>query len=203
LRADGFTGQFCGMTAPNSTDVPAKRARVLLGVITTVHGIRGDVIIRSYTGDPEHISAYGALETARGEALPHLTIVRVSDRGVIARLAGVTDRTTAEGYRGTELWIARDRLPPPAEGEYYHADLIGLVAYDPAGVLIGSVLAVENFGAGDLLDITLAGTLRSEYVPFTNACVPTVDLAAQRLTVIMPVMIEPDDGDAIDDTAID
>lgn len=183
------------MIAITPKDQFTPRARVLLGMITTVHGIRGDVIIRSYTGDPEDISAYGTLETARGDALPQLTVVRVSDRGVIARLAGVTDRTAAERFKGTELWIARDRLPPPTEGEYYHADLIGLEAFDPAGQLIGTVLAVENFGAGDLLDIKLAETLRSEYVPFTNACVPTVDLGAGRLTVIMPVMIEPDDGE--------
>jgi 16S rRNA processing protein RimM len=183
------------MSAPIPQDPIPQRARVLLGVITTVHGIRGDVIVRSYTDNPEDISAYGALETARGDALPQLTVIRVSDRGVIARLAGVTDRTRAETYRGTELWIARDRLPPPTEGEYYHADLIGLEAFDPAGQLIGTVLAVENFGAGDLLDIKLAGTLRSEYVPFTNACVPTVDIGAGRLIVVMPVMIEPDDGE--------
>lgn len=183
------------MTAPIPQVSSPKHDRVLLGVITTVHGIRGDVIIRSYTGDPEDICAYGALETARGQPLPQLSIVRVSDRGLIARLAGVMDRTTAEAYKGTELWIARDRLPPPAEGEYYHADLIGLNAFDPAGALIGTVLSVENFGAGDLLDIKLGGTQRSEYVPFTNACVPTVDLAAGRLTVIMPVLIEQDDGE--------
>jgi 16S rRNA processing protein RimM len=203
LQVYGLTGQLCAMSPSMPTDMPPERARVLLGVITTVHGIRGDVIIRSYTGCPEDISAYGALETARGETLPQLTIVRVSHRGVIARLAGVSDRTTAEGYKGTELWIARDRLPPPAEGEYYHADLLGLEAFNPAGVLIGTVLAVENFGAGDLLDIKLAGTLRSEYVPFTNACVPTVDLAARRMTVIMPVMIEPDDGEGADDSPTD
>jgi 16S rRNA processing protein RimM len=192
-------GNSGGMTEPIPQDSPPKHDRVLLGVITTVHGIRGDVIIRSYTGDPEDICSYGALETERGQPLPQLSIVRVSDRGVIARLAGVTDRTAAEAYKGTELWIARDRLPPPAEGEYYHADLIGLNAFDPAGALVGTVLAVENFGAGDLLDIKLAGTLRSEYVPFTNACVPTVDIAAGRLTVIMPVLIEPDDGEGVDD----
>jgi 16S rRNA processing protein RimM len=172
----------------------AKRRRVLLGEITGVHGIRGDIVVRSYTANPADIASYGPLETAGGLPLPELSVVRVSDRGVIARLAGIADRTTAERFKGTELWVARDRLPAAVEGEYYHADLIGLAAVDPGGTPFGEVVAVSNFGGGDLLEIKLADN-RSEFVPFQNAFVPDVDLAGGRVTVIMPVEDEDDEGD--------
>lgn len=164
--------------------------RVLLGEISGVHGIKGDVVIRSFTADPSDIAAYGSLESAEGKAVPPVRVVRVSERGVIARLEGVTNRTQAESFKGTQLWIARERLPAAAEGEFYHADLIGLSAVAPDGVLIGEVIAVENFGAGDLLEIRPAGGGPTEYVPFTNAVVPHVDLAARKLVVVAPEFIE-------------
>ena len=168
------------------------KPRVLLGEITTVHGIRGDVVIRSYTADPADIAAYGILETASGQPVPAVRIVRVAAKGVIAHLQGIVDRTTAEALRGTQLYVAREKLPPADAGEYYHADLIGLTAVAPNGSLIGEVIAVENFGAGDLLDIRLAGTNRTEFVAFTNAFVPQVDLAAGRMVVVMPEADEDD-----------
>ena len=177
------------------------RARVLLGEITTVHGIRGDVVIRSYTADPVSIAGYGRLETKAGAPVPQVRIVRDTGRGVIAHLTGIDDRTAAEALRGTELWIARELLPAAEAGEYYHADLVGLIAVDPGGTIIGSVIAVENFGAGDLLEIRLAGPDRTEYVPFTNACVPDVDLAAGHVRVVMPVMGDDDPPGSADDGA--
>lgn len=181
------------------TDDTPPRRRVLLGEISGAHGIRGDVIVRSYTSDPEDIAAYGVLETADGKPLPRLSLVRVTDRGVIARIAGVTDRNASETFKGTQLWIARDRLPKAKAGEYYYFDLVGLDAVSPDGAAIGHVIAVENFGAGDLLEIRLRDSRQTEYVPFTNACVPDVDVNAGRAVVIMPVMAEggeePGDGD--------
>ena len=166
------------------------RRRVLLGEVSGAHGIRGDVIVRSYTADPEDIAAYGALEAADGKALPKLSVVRVTDRGVVARFAGVADRNASETFKGTQLWIARDRLPAAKPGEYYHFDLVGLDAVAPDGTAIGHVIAVENFGAGDLLEIRLKDSRQTEYVPFTNACVPEVDLAAGRAVVVMPEIAE-------------
>lgn len=180
------------------TNEPARGRRVLLGEISGAHGIRGDVIVRSYAADPSGIAAYGALETAQGKTLPKLSVVRVTDRGVIARFAGVTDRNAAETFKGTQLWIARDRLPKAADGEYYHADLIGLDAVAPDGTGIGHVIAVENFGAGDLLEIRLKDSKQTEYVPFTNAAVPEVDLAAGRLVVVMPEVLDDEDGEEAD-----
>ncbi|MEQ1695078.1 MAG: ribosome maturation factor RimM [Hyphomicrobiaceae bacterium] len=181
------------------TDEPARGRRVLLGEISGAHGIRGDLIVRSYAADPSGIAAYGALETAQGKVLPKLSIVRVTDRGVIARFSGVTDRNAAEALKGTQLWVARDRLPKAADGEYYHADLIGLDAVAPDGTEIGHVIAVENFGAGDLLEIRMKDSKRTEYVPFTNAAVPEVDVAAGRLVVVMPDVLDDEDGDEGED----
>lgn len=187
------------------TDDPARKRRVLLGEISSVHGIRGEIVVRSYTADPGAIAAYGALETADGAALPKLTLVRVTDRGVIARLHGVGDRTLAETFRGTQLWIARDRLPVAEAGEYYHADLIGLDAIAPDGSAIGHIIGVENFGAGDLVEIRLKDSKQTEYVPFTDLFVPGIDLEAGTVTVVMPQPVEGDDEtDAIadDETAL-
>jgi 16S rRNA processing protein RimM len=164
--------------------------RVLLGEITGVHGIRGDVIIRSYTADPADIATYGQLETAARKPVPDIQVVRVTDRGVVARLEGVNDRTRAETFKGTQLWIPRERLPPADANEYYHADLIGLEAVTADGTALGKVFAVANFGAGDLLEIRLAGGNQTEYVPFTNAAVPEVDLVARRLVVVRPDIVE-------------
>lgn len=181
------------------TDDSARGRRVLLGEVSGAHGIRGDVIVRSYAADPRDIAAYGALETAEGKVLPKLSVVRVTDRGVIARFAGITDRNAAETFKGTQLWIARDRFPAAADGEYYHADLIGLDAVAPDGAEIGHVIAVENFGAGDLLEIRLKDSKQTEYVPFTNAVVPEVDLTAGKLVVVMPEVLEEDAEDEEDD----
>ncbi|MBX9924829.1 MAG: ribosome maturation factor RimM [Hyphomicrobiaceae bacterium] len=168
----------------------ANKARVLLGEVGAAHGIRGEVMVRAYTADPADIAAYGNLEDRVGIQLPPLKVVRVTPKGVVCRFSGIADRTAAEKLRGTELWIVRDRLPPPAPGDYYYTDLIGLSAIDPAGTPIGKVVAVTNFGAGDLLEIAMTGGGTTEYVPFTNACVPDVNIAAHRITIVLPETVE-------------
>ena len=180
---------------------PAGRPRVLLGFITGVHGIRGEIVIRSHTADPADIAGYGQLQRADGRPLPELRVVRVSDKGVIARLDGVGDRTKAETFAGTELWVERARLPVPDEEEFYHADLIGLTAVAPDGTPFGQVVSIANFGAGDLLEIKLAAPASTEFIPFTRACVPTIDLAARRVVIVPPAMIEgePQGCDAVED----
>jgi 16S rRNA processing protein RimM len=161
-------------------------ARILLGRIAGAHGIRGEVLIHAYTEAPENIGAYGALSDATGTRQFKIKVVRVTPKGVIARLAGIADRTGAETLKGVELYVERARLPAAADGEFYYADLIGMAAVDTAGKLIGSVVAVHNFGAGDLLEIRLPGSSKTELVPFRDAFVPEVDLAARRIVVAMP-----------------
>lgn len=172
-----------------------KAKRVLLGRIVTVHGIRGDVVIDSYTRASEDIGAYGQLTSEDGTRKFDVRVVRVTPKGgVIARIAGVSDRNAAEALRGTALYALREQLPPAEEGEYYHTDLEGLRVEDEAGATIGTVVTVQNYGAGDLLEVRLTGQQVTELVPFTDAYVPVVDIAGGRVVVIMPQMTG-DEGD--------
>ncbi len=157
---------------------------ILLGHISTAQGIRGEVVIKSLTEDPADIGTYGPLQSEDGSKTFEIEVVRVAKKGVIARIEGITDRTAAEALRGTKLFVPRDRLPEPAKDEVYHADLIGLEAVAPDGTVVGEVVAVQNFGAGDLLEVRLAGKQRTEFVPFDETYVPEIDLDGGRVTVV-------------------
>jgi 16S rRNA processing protein RimM len=161
--------------------------RILLGRIVSAHGIRGEVVIDSFTGAAEDIAAYGALATEDGRKLD-IKLVRTTPKGgVIARVAGVADRNGAEALRGTALYAQRGQLPELEEGEFYYEDLAGLRADNEAGEQIGQVVAVQNYGAGDLLEVRLEGQRATELIPFTDAFVPVVDVAAGRVVVVVPV----------------
>ncbi len=163
-----------------------KDRRILLGRIAGPHGIRGNVVIETYTGEPQDIAAYGPLQTEDGTRQLNVSVVRVTPKGVIARLEGIGDRTGAETLKGLKLYVDRDRLPAAKEGEFYQTDLIGLRAEDDSGHLIGTVFAVQNYGAGDLLEIRLEGRRKTELVPFTDAFVPLVDIASGRVVIALP-----------------
>lgn len=160
--------------------------RILLGQISAPHGIRGEVMIASYAASPADIAAYGPLEDETGSRHFELKVVRVTARGVIARIAGVADRTEAEKLKGVKLFVRRDRLPEPAGGEFYRADLVGLTAVDGTGQIVGDVVGIENFGAGDLVEIKPATGGTTELIPFTVAFVPIVDIAGGRIVVNQP-----------------
>lgn len=169
--------------------------RILLGRITAAHGVRGDVVIESYAAEPGDIAAYGPLETEDGKRQLDVTVARITPKGgVIARVAGITDRTAAEGLKGTRLYVARDRLPPTLEDEFYRADLIGLRAEDNEGRTIGSITGIANYGAGEIIELTLEGSRKTELIPFTAAFVPLVDIAAGRVIVVMPKVASEDDA---------
>jgi 16S rRNA processing protein RimM len=169
----------------------AKPARVLLGRIAGAHGIRGEVLIKTFTQAAESIGAYGPLSDKGGARAFEIQSARVMAKGVVARLAGIADRNAAEALKGVELYIARERLPTAAEGEFYHADLIGLAAVDGEGRPVGVIVAVHNFGAGDLIEVRLADSAKTELVPFTDATVPEIDIAAGRAVVVIPRSDEP------------
>jgi 16S rRNA processing protein RimM len=173
--------------------------RILLGRIVSAHGIRGEVVIDSFTGAAEDIAAYGPLATEDGRKLD-IKLVRTTPKGgVIARVAGVADRNGAEALRGTALYAQREQLPEPKEGEFYHEDLAGLRADNEAGEHIGQVVAVQNYGAGDLLEVRLEGQRATVLIPFTDAFVPVVDVAGGRVVVVVPVYDADKDGAAAED----
>jgi 16S rRNA processing protein RimM len=161
-------------------------ARILLGRIAGAHGLRGEVLIHSFAELPESLAAYGPLTDAAGGKTFTILRVKPTPKGVVARLAGIGDRTAAEALKGVELYVLRARLPRPAEDEFYHADLIGLLAVDPEGRPFGRIAAIHNFGAGDLIEIALAGSAKTELVPFTEATVPSLDVSAGRAVIVRP-----------------
>jgi 16S rRNA processing protein RimM len=168
---------------------------VLLGRIAAAHGVRGDVLVKTFTAEPAAIAAYGALQDAEGRRRFELRVVRVTPKGVVARISGVVDRNGAEALKGVDLYVPRERLPATEPGAYYHADLIGLRAIGEDGADIGEVVAVADYGAGDLLEIRIEGARRTELVPFTSAYVPEVDLAAGRIVVRLPAAVA-EEGEA-------
>ena len=180
---------------------PPKPARILIGRIAAAHGIRGEVVVHSYADDPGDIASYGPLADKAGVRAFELKLVGTSSKGIIARIHGIGDRTAAEALRGTDLFLDRAQLPAPETEEFYHVDLIGLEAVSPEGVVIGSIVGVENFGAGDLLDIRPVGGGQSDLVPFKEAFVPHVDLAAGRVVVQMPVATDDDGEEGEEDQA--
>ena len=167
--------------------------RVCLGVIIGVHGVKGLVRIKSYTQTDSDIVSYGNLEDTCGNKL-HVKIKGRAKSVLLAEVEGVIDRTGAEKLKGEKLFISRDALPVPDDGEFYYADLIGLSVYDNKDVFIGTVNGVHDFGAGELLDVELDGSDKSTLIPFTKECVPVVDLDAKKLT-IEPILGLIDDSD--------
>jgi 16S rRNA processing protein RimM len=157
---------------------------VTLGRITGPQGIKGEVKLQSFTADPLAIASYGPLDASSGLRLT-IKSVKPYKNMLLARIEGVEDRNGAEALRGVELMIDRDRLPEADDDEIYHADLIGLSAHDTAGHLVGTVVAVLDFGAGELLELKPADG-KTILVPFNVETVPEIDLDAGRLVIDPP-----------------
>jgi 16S rRNA processing protein RimM len=170
-------------------------ARVCVARIGAAHGLRGEVRLWTFTEDPMAVARYGPLTTKDGARQLEVARARAAKDHLVATFMGVTTREEAERLNGVELYIARDRLPATDEGEYYHADLIGLAAVDAAGKPLGTVAAIHNFGAGDIIEIAppQGATLM---LPFTDAVVPVVDIAGGRVVIEIPGEIEGDTPDS-------
>ena len=153
---------------------------ICVGMIAGAHGIKGMVKLQSFTDPYDALADYAVVdETGAPVALQ----VTVQPGGkLLARLDGFTDRTKVETLRGKRLYVDRDALPQPDDGEFYHADLIGMEAQSQDGKTLGKILALHNFGASDIVEIGAAGS-KSFMVPFTDAFVPQVDIAARRITI--------------------
>jgi 16S rRNA processing protein RimM len=165
-------------------------AFILLGRFGAAHGVRGEVRLQSFTDDPIAIASYGPLTDRSGAKSFTLLSVRPQGKDMlVARVEGVSDRAGAEALTGLELYVTREQLPPPDEDEFYLADLIGLRAETRDGEVIGHVVAVRNFGAGDILEIAPAGGGETLMFLFTKAVVPTIDVAKGRILVEPPLEI--------------
>lgn len=154
-------------------------------MIAGAHGIRGQVRLRSFTDNPESIFDYQPLKDEAGERVFKLKPAGINKDLFIAVIDGVKDRTQAEALRGTKLFFERQKLPKAKKGEYYEADLIGLAVQDDHGKTYGKILAVHNYGAGPFLEI--GSTKKDSFMlPFTNTCVPVVDMAAGAVAINLP-----------------
>lgn len=182
--------------------------RVLVGVIVGAHGVRGDVKVKSFTADPEAVAAYGPVLTEDGTNQLALRVKGRSKGTVTCSVKGIADRTSAEALKGTRLYLPRESLPAESEDdEFYHADLVGLVAEmaDGSGP-VGEVVAVYDFGAGDVLELKpVAGGVTSKpvMVPFTREVCPIVDVRGRRLVVDPPpgLIDPPKPGEQVEEAA--
>jgi len=166
----------------------AAAERVVIARIGAAHGIKGEVRVKAFTGLPADIASYGALEAGDGRRF-EVEALRPAAGGsadmLVVRFKGIADRNQAEGLNGIELSVPRARLPEAGPDEFYHADLIGLAAVTADGAPLGTVIAVPNYGAGDLLEIAPQRG-ESILVPFTRTVVQEVDLARGRVVVDPP-----------------
>ena len=171
-------------------------ALVCVARIGAAHGVRGAVKLWTFTEDPFAVRRYGPLSTKDGRRQFELATAREAKDHLVATFKGVATRDEAERLNGIELYVARDKLPATDEDEYYHTDLIGLAAVTTDGDALGRVLAVHNFGAGDIIEVApLKGP--TMLLPFSNAVVPQVDIAGGRVVIALPQEIEAEDrGDA-------
>jgi 16S rRNA processing protein RimM len=166
--------------------------QICVARIGAAHGVRGAVRLWTFTEDPLAVMTYGPLRTRDGTRSFEIATVREGRGHLVATLKGIATREEAERLNGLELYVAREKLPATNEGEYYHADLIGLAAWTTANEPLGRVTAIHNFGAGDIIEIAPpAGP--TMLLPFTNAVVPSVDLEGRRVVIELPVEIDGDD----------
>lgn len=159
--------------------------KVLMAKIGAAHGIRGEVRVKPYGDDPLSFADYGVLTTRDGKRSFEVERAREQKTVVITKFKGITDRNQAEELNGIDLFIDRDQLPEPEEDEFYYSDLTGLDVIDHNGEILGKIIAVQDFGAGDLLEVRPKRG-RSFYVPFTKEFVPEIDLENGRVNVDLP-----------------
>lgn len=160
--------------------------RIIVGSLSGAFGVHGDVRLKSFCATPEAIADYTPLTRADGQTITTIVVKGMTKGALIARIDGVTTKEEADALRGMDLFALRDQLPSLPDDEFYHADLMGLMAYDTGGAELGRVKAVQTNGADDLLEIVAPALKDSVLVPFTKAIVPTVDLAAGRLIIDPP-----------------
>ena len=168
---------------------------ILVGQVGGGFGVRGEVKVTAFTADPLALRAYGPLLRADGSPGLTLTAARPTKEGIVGRANEIQTKEQADALRGLKLYVPRDRFPAPDEDEFYLADLIGLEARDAEDVVLGTVKAVQNFGADDVLEVAPAAGGQTWYLPFTREAVPEIHSTEGWLRAVRPVEIgerEPD-----------
>lgn len=160
--------------------------RICVGAIAGSFGVKGEVRLKSFCAIPEALAQYGPLYSEDGKRQFIVKLTRPVAGGLGARVSGVTTKEEADALRGVSLYTDREKLPSLPDDEFYYADLVGLEVRDTGGALIGTLRAVHNHGAGDLLEVLGPGMKEALLLPFTRAMVPTVDLAARIIIVDIP-----------------
>ena len=162
-----------------------------MGVFGAPQGVRGEVRVKSLTGEPSAIGVYGPLTNkGRSRSFAFESLRPLKDDMLVARLTGVSTREAAEALKGVEIFARRDQLPPPNEDEFYYDDLVGLEAVDAAGGRIGRVVSLMNHGAGDVLEIAPVGGGETLLLPFTKGVVTRIDFDDGRVVIEPPREVE-------------
>lgn len=162
------------------------KGKIVVGALAGAFGVKGEVRLKSFCAEPEAICDYVPLSTRKGHVFAQVVITGQQPNGFIARIDGITTKEEADAVKGLELFADRAALPSLPDDEFYHSDLIGMEVRDTGGTVLGTVKAVLNHGAGDILEILLAGQSKTLLLPFTRAAVPTVDLTARRIVADPP-----------------
>jgi 16S rRNA processing protein RimM len=166
---------------------------ILMGVFGAPQGVRGEIRVKSLTGEPSAIGAYGPLTNkGRTRVFAFESLRPLKDDMLVARVTGILSREAAEAFKGVEIFARRDQLPAPDEDEFYYEDLVGLEAVDAAGGPIGRVVSLMNHGAGDVLEIAPADGGETLLLPFTKSVAPRIDFAAGRIVIEPPREVEDD-----------
>jgi 16S rRNA processing protein RimM len=166
--------------------------QLLMGRIGAAHGIKGEVRITSFTEEPLALTGYGPLKTNKPGLVIEIESARATTNVLVARIKGIGDRTAAEKLNGVELFVDRDKLPATeGDDDFYHADLIGLEARLVDGTVIGTVMAIPNYGASDLLEVRDTRSGDTFLYPFTKTVVPEIRIADGYLVIEAPVEADP------------
>ena len=164
-----------------------------MGVFGAPQGVRGEVRVKSLTGEPSAIGAYGALTNkGRTRSFAFESLRPLKDDMLVTRLAGVSTRDAAEALKGVEIFARRDQLPPPSEDEFYYDDLVGLDAVDAEGAPLGRVVSLMNHGAGDVLEIAPVGGGETLLLPFTKGVARHIDFDDRQIIIELPREVEGD-----------
>jgi 16S rRNA processing protein RimM len=167
---------------------------ILMGVFGAPQGVRGEIRVKSLTGEPGAIGAYGPLTDKGGRrAFAFESLRPLKDDMLVARLTGISTREAAETLKNLELFARRDQLPPPSEDEFYYDDLVGLEAIDAAGAPLGRVVSLMNYGAGDVLEIAPAQGGETLLLPFTKRVAPRIDFDVGRIVIEPPGEVDDED----------